>query len=269
MAEYNPERVVETAEAEVGYREKATPENLDQKTAPNDGAGNWTKYGRDMDRIPDFFNGEKNGYDWCAVFVCWAFVQAYGVSAARRLLCLPKRSSAAGCTQAAGYFIAAGRFRTDPAPGDQVFFGSSRADCDHTGLVVKVTAAYVYTVEGNAGNAVTRHRYRRTDSWIVGYGRPRWDDTAGKEPAQNAEPEKPKEEAIYVTVQLRQLQEGMGGEEVRTVQRILKMLNYATGSVDGDFGPLTDAAVRAFQRHKGLDVDGIVGPDTWGRLLKG
>lgn len=269
MAEYNPERVIEIAEAEVGYHEKDTPENLDQKTAPNDGAGNWTKYGRDMDRIPDFFNGSKNGYEWCAVFVCWAFVKAYGEAAARSLLCLPKRSSAAGCTQAAGYFIDAGHFRTDPAPGDQVFFGSSRADCDHTGLVEKVTAAYVYTVEGNAENAVTRHRYKRTDGWIVGYGRPRWDDTAEKEPAPDPEPEKQKEEEIIVTVHLRQLQEGMGGEEVRTVQRILKMLNYATGSVDGDFGPLTDAAVRAFQRHKGLDVDGIVGPDTWGRLLKG
>lgn len=276
MAEYNPARVIEIAEAEVGYHEKETPENLDQKTAPNDGSGNWTKYGRDMDRISGFFNGPKSGYEWCAVWVCWDFVQAYGVNAARHLLCLPKRSSAAGCTQAAGYFIAAGQFRTDPQVGDQIFFGSSRNDVDHTGLVEKVTAAYVYTIEGNAENAVTRHRYKKTDGWIVGYGRPRWNEKAEKDPEPDPVPEDPKEEEIVVIVQLRQLQQGMGGEEVRTVQRILKMLNYATGNVDGDFGPLTAAAVQAFQRNMGkkhpdrvIDVDGIVGPVTWDLLLKG
>lgn len=36
--------------------------------------------------------------------------------------------------------------------------------------------------------------------------------------------------------------------------------------VDGDFGPKTQAMVLAFQRSKGLTVDGIVGPITWGAL---
>ena len=110
----------------------------------------------------------------------------------------------------------------------------------------------------------------------MGYGRPRWNESAEKDPEPDPVPEDPKEEEIVVIVQLRQLQQGMGGEEVRTVQRILKMLNYTVGSVDGDFGPLTDAAVRAFQRNMGkkhpdrvVDVDGIVGPVTWDLLLKG
>jgi peptidoglycan hydrolase-like protein with peptidoglycan-binding domain len=37
--------------------------------------------------------------------------------------------------------------------------------------------------------------------------------------------------------------------------------------VDGDFGPRTDSAVRAFQQEKHLVVDGIVGPLTWQALV--
>jgi len=36
-------------------------------------------------------------------------------------------------------------------------------------------------------------------------------------------------------------------------------------AVDGLHGPLTNTEIRAFQLRQGLSVDGIVGPNTWGR----
>ena len=53
---------------------------------------------------------------------------------------------------------------------------------------------------------------------------------------------------------------------VRTLQDLLRQHGH-TVAVDGIFGPLTDAAVRAFQQAKHLAVDGIVGPKTWGALV--
>src|SRR5438093_269125 len=49
---------------------------------------------------------------------------------------------------------------------------------------------------------------------------------------------------------------------VREVQRRLDRLDYPTGKVDGFFGPITDGAVRQYQRENALRADGIVGPRT-------
>lgn len=54
--------------------------------------------------------------------------------------------------------------------------------------------------------------------------------------------------------------------DVRQLQRELKRWAYAM-TPDGQFGPRTDAAVRHFQRKRGLADDGIVGPRTWDALL--
>ena len=61
-------------------------------------------------------------------------------------------------------------------------------------------------------------------------------------------------------------QEGSKGEDVRTVQYLVTAQGHSTG-VDGIFGPLTKAAVEAFQSSRGLGVDGIVGPQTWPQLI--
>lgn len=59
---------------------------------------------------------------------------------------------------------------------------------------------------------------------------------------------------------------GAKGEEVSKLQRRLKDLKYNIGSVDGDFGQATDAAVRAFQARNNLTVDGVAGTATVNKL---
>lgn len=61
------------------------------------------------------------------------------------------------------------------------------------------------------------------------------------------------------------LHRGSFGEGVIALQELLN----AKGSmiaVDGDFGAATELAVMTFQKSNGLEVDGLVGPDTWARL---
>lgn len=53
---------------------------------------------------------------------------------------------------------------------------------------------------------------------------------------------------------------------VRKIQTALKNAGFYRGIVDGKKGPLTKEAIRAFQKANGLDVDGKVGPKTWGAL---
>jgi peptidoglycan hydrolase-like protein with peptidoglycan-binding domain len=62
------------------------------------------------------------------------------------------------------------------------------------------------------------------------------------------------------------LREGSSGPAVREMQQQLRAAGFNPGPIDGKFGPRTEAAVNAFQRARGLSVDGIVGPQTRGAL---
>ena len=63
------------------------------------------------------------------------------------------------------------------------------------------------------------------------------------------------------------IKKGSTGSAVLQLQKLLNKLGYGLEE-DSSFGPATDAAVRAYQKAHGLEVDGEVGPKTWGALLK-
>lgn len=252
---------------EVGYKEKKSNAKLDDKTA-NAGSGNYTKYARDLDALGDFYNTKKQGYEWCEVFVDYCFVKAYTEAVALKMLYQPKKSAGAGCEQSVGYYRANGAFFKSPKEGDQIYFTYGTGTADHTGLVYSVDANYVYTVEGNNGNCVARHKYRLTDKTIYGYGRPKYSLVTEVPKEDPPKENTTKEEGIEVTLQ--ELQKGSTGGEVKTLQALLIKkygISLPMYGVDGDFGNETKAAVITFQTHYGLVGDGIVGKKTWPKLL--
>ena len=60
---------------------------------------------------------------------------------------------------------------------------------------------------------------------------------------------------------------GCKGGAVRRLQTWLSDIGYPV-SVDGDFGPITESAVKQFQADHGLEVDGDVGKLTWAKLAE-
>ena len=190
---YTASKVIELAKMEESYLEKRSNSQLDSKTA-NAGSGNFTKYARDIDAIPDLLNGKKQGYFWCAVFVLWLFVHLWGAAQAMKMLFLPVKSLAASCTYWMNYYKAAGRLFSDPKPGDQIFFGKGNT-AEHTGIVEKIENGRVYTIEGNTsgqegvvsnGGGVFPKSYPLNDPNILGYGRPLYDE---EQPEKEETPE--------------------------------------------------------------------------------
>ena len=268
--------VVAVAISQIGYKEKATNKNLDDNTA-NAGSANWTKYARDL-YAAKYYNGNKNGFAWCDVFVDWCFFKAYGATEGQRIEC-QTGDCGAGCTFSMQYYQAKGRFDKNPKVGDQIFFrysGSSGAD--HTGIVVEVTSSQIVTVEGNSGDQVKKNTYARTYGCIIGYGHPLYDETDGTTaapapaPAPVAETKKTEATEKAVTVSLKQLSQGSTGAQVKTVQRIIYVRGINSKiDIDGDFGPITKAGVIDLQKklfpNTSSEWDGVVGQKTWTAAL--
>lgn len=131
------EKVILIAKNEIGYLEKKSNSQLDSKTA-NAGSNNHTKYWRDIK--PSY-----QGQPWCACFVSWCFMKAFGLETARKLL---KHWPYVYCPTMSGLFT----LNANPKVGDIVIF-KHNGTFTHTGLVTAVVGDRFYTIEGNTSGA--------------------------------------------------------------------------------------------------------------------
>lgn len=125
------------ATGEIGYLEKASNAYLDDKTK-NAGSGNYTKYWRDV--YPAY-----QGQAWCACFVSWVFMKAFGLETAKKLL---KHWPYVYCPTLGSLFTK----NANPKKGDIVIFYRNGTFA-HTGIVISVNGDQFTTIEGNTSGA--------------------------------------------------------------------------------------------------------------------
>lgn len=192
--------------------------------------------------------GHTNGYAWCATFL----------AAVARIAGLTLPSYSAYTPSMAQGFKDAGRWHTTAEVGDFVFFDFI-GRISHVGVVYFVGAGYVLTIEGNTDEAGGRTggqvMRKRRATHIVGYGRPAYT----KALFDRAHPGKQIVERIPSKVgpTVDQSSARFHTTAVKVIQ------SKVLATVDGDWGPRTQAAVLVFQRAHHLTPDAIVGPATW------
>lgn len=155
--------VILIALSQLGYHEGDSDADMDGWNLG--GSKNYVEYNRLFCKLDGIW-----GYAWCAAFASWCQYQA-GVPAeidcsevsCPRMINEILKPQNLYVTRESGYI---------PLTGDLIYFknASSNAVSTHVGLVIGVKDGYVYTIEGNAGEYVGRHKYALDDTYIVGYG---------------------------------------------------------------------------------------------------
>lgn len=171
-----------------------------------------------------------------------------------------------------GYWDESGHYE----PGDTIFFcWDSSGVAEHTGTVVSDDGHVVHTFEcntssGEAGSQANGDgcyfRVRPHGAYILGVLKSsRWlvDHPHHKSTPRPPHPHDPvhptRHNPFHFHPDHLPLQRGSRGEDVKWAQWALA---FHGKEIDGDFGPATEKAVRLFQKHRGLTVDGVVGPQT-------
>lgn len=249
--------------------------------------------------IIDLYNRYRKPGDYCMTYNdpwCAAYVSAVGmaVSVANALPCKPYEliPSSAACDPMIAQYKALGRWVEDdgylPSPGDVILYdwqdsgaGDNQGSTDHVGIVVAVSGSTITVVEGNKSDAVGYRTMRQNGTYIRGYGLPDYAKYAALVPGGQGEiivPDEPPEgQGVIIVdptpaaggINLPMLRQGDKGEVVRAAQFLLNGRGASVGmwGADGDFGPQTRSAVLAYQRRNGLEADGIIGNQTWKKLL--
>ena len=250
------DKLIATAEAELGYLEKKSNKDLDDKTA-NAGSSNYTKYNRDLKA----WTGVGSiSAQWCQAFVDWVFITAFGLEGAKKLIYTWTNytPTGSGTFKKRGRYIKRGSGR--PKRGDVIYFYSSaKGRIGHVGIVYKVSGSKVYTIEGNTsgasslvtnGGGVKKKSYSMSSTYIDGYGSV---DYSAVDGVDYTAPENP-----VVKLGDRVLYNYTEGDDVKELQQSLISLGFDCGSygADGEYGDCTEMAVSEFQKVHGLPTTG-------------
>ena len=207
----------------------------------------YTTYCKDM--------GYNYRIEWCACFVSWL---------AKKLNITDIIPVDMSCNSQISKFKALGVWHTDRnfQSGDIIYYDwDISGDADHVGIIEKVSGNTLTVIEGNNGNypndRVRRREISSASSLIFGYARPKY-------------PVKSSANSSDVNISLPTVRKGNTGNAVKILQAFLVAYEYSIGisGIDGEFGFDTESAVRQFQKNSKIEVDGIVGKDTWSELLK-
>lgn len=263
------DRVIGVAEGELGYLEKKSNKDLDDKTA-NAGSSNYTKYNRDLKAWTGV--GSLSA-QWCQAFVCWLFIAAFGVEVAKKLIYTFTNytPTGSGAFKKKGRYIARGK--GTPKRGDVIYFYSkAKGRIGHVGIVTKVSDSTVYTIEGNTdgssalvtnGGMVKRKSYSLKSTYIDGYGSVDY-SALGNWEYEGGTP------GVFYALGDRVLFNYTEGPDVKELQEALISLGYSCGvyGADGEFGDCTEMAVRVFQTARGVPVTGQYDAATHGALTE-
>lgn len=195
--------------------------------------------------------GYPHRIEWCACFISWLATQLNLTDA------VPVDMS---CNRQIEKFKKLNaKVDKDLVPdvGDIIYYDwDNSGDADHVGLVENNDGQTITVIEGNSGyepyDRVRRRQIPLHYGKIFTVVRPAY----------------PKLEQLPFELPLTKL--GDDNIYVSILQYILYKKNIlkSVSDVDGEFGPKTEEAVKAFQEKSDIEVDGIVGNDTWYHLFK-
>lgn len=199
---------------------------------------------------------------WCCAFVVAVFEQC----GMRDII-----PCYAACDQMISVFTKWGRYFSRSVhcakPGDIIFYDwNGDLSSDHVGIVVQNRFGDLSVIEGNKSDSVAYRNISITSPQILGFGVPNYDASDGTSGESRIDSTSEDLDASYIKT-LPILQYGKTNVYVKILQILLNYYEKANLEVDGQYGVLSKKAVADYQMKYKLEVDGIVGTETWTHLL--
>lgn len=290
--------IIAVAQSQVGYQEGASSTDLSGLVQ---GGNNGTEYNHYVAWYLRTACGYENTYyyagGWCGMFVSYCAAMAgvprtvlkFSTTAKVNSFGFGGSNPLPGSQLKGFYDLAVKGGSYFPQPGDVIFYASyntegtpSASEGKHVGFVESCEAEYatdgsvsrmvINTIEGNSSDSVKRHSWKMTadssgwvysGTYIYAFGIPNYTES-GLQSYSNYDI------GAYGGTLLRK---GNSSEAVRRLQVALNLAEYFDPqgnacTVTGTFDEGTYEAVCSYQRAHSLEVDGIVGNDTWTALRR-